>query len=411
MNAADMVGLLRFFLLICMLAVVPSCNSPANAPASDDTGADDEAALLETIERRVAEAIVQARESAVALEYPAADASSKTRRMASGVVVNDQGDVLSVRIDQPPGEATIIARDASGRRHPARWIATDAETGLTLLRIDPGAARPARPASRAPRLGSQVLIIGNPFGLAQSVSRGQVAGLDRHLEIGPRALGGLIQVDTALHPGDSGAMVADLRGEWLGLIRSGLTPRDAARTPDHDLGFAIPARDALWVADQLRERKKVDRAYLGVQLDLGASGDQTGAVVTGIVADTPAELAGLQAGDRIVSFDGRPIATSRDLTDRLDRTLAQAEVSVEYFRGPNRERRAMKTARRPPVKVSPSSRPSKPEDRTREALERVERLERRLDDLEKRPAAPPAPADSEVHEAGTSDASSSQAKP
>jgi S1-C subfamily serine protease len=407
-----MAGLLRVALLSCMLTVVASCNSPATAPASDDTGADDEAALLEMIERRVAEAIDQARESAVALEYPVADASSGSRRMASGVVINDQGDVLSVRIDPPPGEATIVARDASGRRHPARWVATDAETGLTLLRIDPGAARPARPSSRAPRLGSQVLIIGNPFGLAQSVSRGQVAGLDRHLEIGPRALGGLIQVDTALHPGDSGAMVADLRGEWLGMIRSDLTPRDAARTPDHHLGFAIPARDALWVADQLRERKRVDRAYLGVQRDPDASGDSPGAVLGGIVADTPAALAGLRAGDRIVSFDGRPIATFRDLTDRLDRTLAQAEVSVEYVRGPNRERKSMKTARRPPVKASPSSRQSKPEDRTREALERVERLERRLDDLERRPTAPPAPADASVHEAaGPSDAPSSQAKP
>ncbi len=128
--------------------------------------------------------------------------------------------------------------------------------------------------------------------------------------------------------------------------------------------------------------------------DPGASGDPPGAVLGGIVADTPADARGPAGGrPRSSTFDGRPIATFRDLTDRLDRTLAQAEVAVEYLRGPNRERKSLKTARRPPVKVSPSSRPSKPEDRTREVLERVERLERRLDDLEERPTAAPAPAD------------------
>src|SRR5438309_171379 len=79
-------------------------------------------------------------------------------------------------------------------------------------------------------------------------------------------LGGLIQVDVALHPGDSGALVANLKGEWLGLVRSGLTTPDARKVRDHDLGFAIPARDALWVADQLRTHRRVDRAFLGVQI-------------------------------------------------------------------------------------------------------------------------------------------------
>ena len=97
---------------------------------------------LDDQERRLAEAIVHARESAVALEYATADGPSEARRVATGVVINDAGEVLSIRIDPPPSTAPVVARDAWGRRHPAQWLASDAETGLTLLRIKPGAARP-----------------------------------------------------------------------------------------------------------------------------------------------------------------------------------------------------------------------------------------------------------------------------
>ena len=277
-------------------------------------------------ERRVAQSIGRARESAVTLEYATAEGPSETRRVATGVVINDAGDVLSIRIDPPPPTAPVVARDASGRRHPAEWLAADAETGLTLLRIKPGTAEPIRAAVREPRLGGQVLVIGNPFGLGHSVLRGHISGLDRRLELGPRQLGGLIQLAVALHPGDSGALVADLRGEWLGLVRSVLTlpvqRRTRDREHDHDLGFAIPAADALWVADQLRTRGRVDRAYLGVRIDPGATVDPPGAVLLGVLDDSPAGRAGLQAGDRIVSLNGHAIQSPGDLTDRLDRTLA-----------------------------------------------------------------------------------------
>ena len=133
----------------------------------------------------------------------------------------------------------------------------------------------AAPSMRGARLGIPVLVIGNPFGLAHSVSRGYVAGLGRRLELGPRQLGGLIQVDASLHPGDSGALLADLQGGWLGVIRSGLaapaeSDRKGRESSTTTSGFAIPARDALWVADQLRTRRRVDRAYLGVTMDLAA---------------------------------------------------------------------------------------------------------------------------------------------
>jgi len=352
-------------------------------------------------ESRLESTIGHVRESAVALEYSAEGAPKGARRVASGVVISDVGDVLSVRVDPPPSSAPILARIASGRLLPARWIAGDPETGLTLLRITPGSVRPATVSSRGAKLGMPVLVVGNPFGLAHSVARGFVAGLNRRLLLGPRQLGGLIQVDAALHPGDSGALVADLRGDWLGVVRSGLAhPADRAidandtatvssesrktkekdrdrdkdnrREYDHDLGFAIPAEVALWVASQLREHGRVDRAYLGVTMNLDASAtnptleDMEGAVLGRVLTNTPADRAGLLPGDRVVALDKCPVRSPSDLTDRLDHTLADAEITVELVRGagPAREHKTLsvRTTHRPNFTPETMSRGASPND-------------------------------------------------
>jgi len=344
------------------------------------------AAIVEAIDRRINESIALLRDSAVALEYAGAESPNGTRRVATGVVVSHRGDVLSIRIDPPKQSSPILARDASGGRHPVHWVATDVETGLTLLRIDPSIAKPVRPCVRQPKQGNQVLILGNPFGLRHSVIRGQISGLDRRVDVGLRPLGGLIQIDASLHPGDSGALVADLRGEWIGLIRSGLATLEAdgeVRTFDHNLGFAIPAVDALWIAEQLGQRKRVDRAYLGVRLNLDPVDHPTGAILDGVVSDSPADQAGLQAGDRVVAFDDYAIHSASDLTDRLDRTLANSDATLVVVRGSRSDRYKVHTSKRPPLVPTPprttsSKRPDDEPTSTRDLEKRLETLEKQL---------------------------------
>jgi S1-C subfamily serine protease len=380
------------------LAAAPPRAAPSRRSSRTETKESyDDSALLATQERLeqcVAAGVARARESVLALDYAATDGPADSRRVATGVVINTDGDVLSVRIDRPAGSqpagpggptatatatvpAPIVARDSAGRRHIAQWIAADQESGLTLLRIPPRVVRPIKVATERPALASQVVVVGNPFGLGHTVSWGHIAGLDRALKLRSRQLGGLIQVQAPLYPGDSGAVVANLRGQLLGLIRSGLAipvvANDRARTErDNDFGFAITAHDALWVADQLRAHGHVDRAYLGVRLeppdqpasqsslvvpktalperadaarprrqsepDLAAGLE--GAYLYEVITGTPAALAGLEAGDSIVELDGQPIRSSHDLTQQLDRILAGAEVRLNVLRsrGPKRQR-------------------------------------------------------------------------
>jgi serine protease Do len=419
---------------------------PGGSPQSEKAGRIDAAsssevdaflsAAMERLERQVAVAVAYARESVVALEYSAADAPTGTRRIATGVVINERGEVLSVKIDpvtsgsEPPragnNSTPILARDHLGRSHIAHWLAADPDTGLTLLQIGPRILRAIRMAPDGPNLGGQIFVLGNPFGMGQSVSRGHIAGLNSAMELADRQLGEMIQIQAPLYPGDSGAAVVDVRGELLGFVRSGLavrgfrgTPRSSsdrraaeatssvgssqspsgarADTPpdqldqaerDNDFGFAIPACDALWVAEQLHACGRVDRAYLGVRLEgvsddfvvprsappasaekanASAQGSVAGiarqsssdrraeshgrGVLVEVLAGTPAAEAGLRTGDRIISVDGRPIRSAHDLTDRLDRILARTTIQLGVIRthGSRREKifLSLRTASRP----------------------------------------------------------------
>jgi S1-C subfamily serine protease len=310
-------------------------------------------------EARLAEAIDRAKSSTVALEYNSGDPSGK-RRVATGVVFSGRGDVISVRVEPPEGRDrdSIVARDASGREYPARFVAADPETGLSLLKVEAPEIKPILPATRSALLGAAVFLIGHPYDLGASVSVGNVAGFDRRVKYGNWPIGGLIHVQVPLHPGENGALLADRKGEWLGLIRGGLVL--PGLKDDNTLGFAIPAVDAVWVGEQLRAHRKVDRAFLGVKLSNDSA--KPGPEVAEVIAGSPAEKAGLHVGDRVARIDGRSIRKPEDLNDRLDRTSAGTEVVLEYSRGGVIARATIPTARRPSkaleARPAPSSTPA-----------------------------------------------------
>lgn len=413
---APMLRLVAGLALVVAAAVAGFWPRPAERSQPEPVaGAIDDDARLAALERRIVAGAQRAQASVVTLEYKANGAADGARRMATGVVIDGLGHVLSIRIEPPkPSEsagapsgeepARIIARDALGRRRVADWIAADPDTGLTLLKIPAGAPRPIEPAAEGPTLGGRVFVVGNPFGLGQSVSRGQISGLNRSLNLRSQPLHGLIQVQAPLFPGDSGAVVADLQGRWLGLIRGGLaapaamTEEEDGEEPSrrsNDLGFAIPAERALWIAARLRDHGKVDRAYLGVRLedddDDAPEGD--GARLRDVLPNTPAARAGLHVGDRVTAFDGQPIRSALELTERLDRSPAHHRARLEVVRdgGGGAGEIEVQTASRPEPLVPPSAAgagaalevvPTAATLAEPTLLERLDRLEKRVEQLE-----------------------------
>ena len=414
------IGLLSLMGWVCQVG--PSTpeqggNQPAQVVGGDGQGRPPANFGAESVEleknRRISDAIGRVRSATVALEYEASD-PKLPHRVASGVIINEGGEILSVRIDPPADRSrtSIVASDASGHQHPARWLAADPETGLTLLRIDAKNLKPIRQAAGDPTLGSECFLIGNPYGLGHSVTRGHIGGLRRQFSIGSHTLADLIQIQASFHPGDSGAPLANLDGGWLGIFRGvGLAPAAAGLGRDNDLGFAIPARNALWVADQLRAAGKVDRAYLGIKfapdrainrpLDPAhpVAGEE-GAKVAEVMPDSPAAASGLREGDRVVGLDNSSVTVANDLTERLERTAAGVKLALDYIRGTTRSRVTIQSTSRPPssppstrdkeagAAPAPTASTRSSTDESTEATIRalqsqVDRLEKRLERLER----------------------------
>ena len=190
---------------------------------------------------------------------------------------------------------------------------------------------------------------------------------------------------------------------------SGVAPAGQENGRTNDLGFAIPARDALWVADRLRAAGKVDRAYLGLRL-AAAPESGPGTRVTEVLPGSPAAQAGLQPGDRVVGMDDRSVDLPHDLTDRLERTAAGTDLVLDFIRDTRRSRVTVRATSRPPAATptrpsvslwsgpggsSPTARssssPTRPEIRAEEATaaviqalrEQVGQLEKRIEQLER----------------------------
>src|SRR3954468_21971278 len=233
----------------------------------------------------------------------------------SGFVYDDQGHIVtndhvvedfnsfSVRIgsDQTPVKAQLVGKDPS--------------SDLAVLKVDPGKVsgglQPLELGdSNALAPGDQAIAIGSPFGLAGTVTVGVVSALGRTIT-SPNGfpIVNAIQTDAAINPGNSGGPLLDGRGRVIG-VNSQIKTEGA--DANAGVGFAVPVSTIKQVVPQIQTGGKINRAYLGVTN--GTAGDQSGAVVSGTVADGPAAKAGVQAGDKIVAIDNRPITSSDDVS-------------------------------------------------------------------------------------------------
>ncbi|MHB8869244.1 MAG: S1C family serine protease [Thermoleophilia bacterium] len=251
----------------------------------------------------------------------------------SGVIISADGYILTNRhvID---GAEKIEVTLFDGRSFMGTVIGSDARDDLALVKVEPDADLPVAPLGDSDeiRAGEWVMALGNPLGFEYSVTVGVVSGVGRALP--STNFSNFIQTDAAIYPGNSGGPLFDLAGEVIGI--------NTAVIPDTNLGFAVPINAAKEILPQLLEKGRVVRGYLGVTIQPvefmpSVPEDVTeGAGVVDVHQGAPAAAAGLQTGDVIVAFDGKPVDSPQGLTTLVTATSPGSRVSVSVVRGSER---------------------------------------------------------------------------
>ncbi len=253
------------------------------------------------------------------------------RNTGSGVIIHADGYIVT-NDHVVDGTEAIQVRLSSGKQYRAEVVGTDSKTDLALIKIRAGAPLPVATIGDSDKLevGDWVLAIGNPFGFDHSVTAGIVSGKGRVLGSGP--YDDFIQTDAAINPGNSGGPLFNLRGEVIG-INTAIIPRSR-------FGFAIPSNMAKTILLQLKAQGKVTRGWLGVVIqqvtpptaDALGLREAQGALVSEVMADSPAARVGIRRGDVILRFRGKPVTEVRDLPRFVAETPVGTEVEVDILR-------------------------------------------------------------------------------
>ena len=272
--------------------------------------------------------------------------SYPTQGQGSGVIVTKEGHVITNH-HVIAGQQKIQVTLHSGKTYPATLIGEDRLLDIAVLKIEGEA--PFVPLklgdSSQVRVGQLVFAIGNPFGLGETVTQGIISAKERSLSDNQRDL---FQTDAAINPGNSGGPLVNLRGEIIG-INAAIYSKDRENPGFQGVGFSIPSNDVKDALFQILERGRPIRGYLGVQMrDLDPSvrsainyDGTTGAAVLGVSPGSPAEAAGLQPWDVVLSYDGEAIHSTSHLIGLVQRSrVGQTAVLKIWRRGSTLELKA-----------------------------------------------------------------------
>lgn len=259
---------------------------------------------------------------------------NQSRSLGSGFVIDSNGYILTnAHVIAQADEIKVTLSDK--RELKAKVVGSDARTDVALLKIEAtGLPKVDIGDSTKLKVGEWVVAIGSPFGFSSTVTAGIVSAKGR--ELPDENFVPFIQTDAAVNPGNSGGPLFNLNGEVIGInsqIYSGTGGFMG-------ISFAIPIDVAMSVAEQLKANGKVSRGRLGVSIQ--AVSDELaqnfgldkakGALLAGIEADSPAAHGGLKAGDIVLKYDGKTVATANDLPKLVTATKPDTNVKVQVWR-------------------------------------------------------------------------------
>lgn len=275
--------------------------------------------------------------------------------LGSGFIIDPSGYVVTN--NHVVGTATQISVTLNdGKTYKAKLIGRDARTDLALLKIDDDHSFPYAQwgDSDKAEVGDWVIAVGNPFGLGGTVTAGIISARGRDLHEGP--YDSFLQTDAAINRGNSGGPMFNMDGKVIGINSAIYSPNGGSV----GIGFAVPSSLAKPVVEQLREHGKVERGWLGVQIQqvtpevadsLGLKA-AAGALVANVTPGSPGQKAGLRQGDVILRYDGKDIKDLRDLTRAVADTKPGARVDMTVWREGHETSLEVETGKAPDVTVS-----------------------------------------------------------
>ncbi|MFC3686600.1 trypsin-like peptidase domain-containing protein [Hydrogenophaga luteola] len=261
--------------------------------------------------------------------------------LGSGVIVSEAGYILTNNhVIEEADQIEVVLND--GRRSTAQVIGTDPETDLAILKISLGNLPVITLGnSEALFIGDQVLAIGNPFGVGQTVTSGIVSALGR-TQLGINTFENFIQTDAAINPGNSGGALVDIHGHLMG-INTAIYSRSGGSM---GIGFAIPTSTARSVMDAIVRDGKVTRGWIGVEPqdltpELAESfsiPSGTGVIITGVLQNGPAAQAGIRPGDVVTQVGDKPVSNVSQLLSAVAALAPGVPSSLEIVRKDGKQR-------------------------------------------------------------------------
>ena len=271
--------------------------------------------LVEAIERvRPAVVNIHSEKKAPAPRVGFVSRSNKLSGMGTGVIVDQRGLIVT-NFHVIENVSSIRATLVDGATYAAEVLARDPETDLALLRIRPPHSLPVMPMGNSEDLmyGETVVAIGNAFGYQHTITKGIISELHRDVRLSDEQMyRDLVQTDASINPGNSGGPLINADGEMIGL-------NVAIRAGAQGIGFAIPVNDVTRVLSRLMSVRRLNRTWHGMeyrQLDFADPGEGRIAL-RGTEPGSPAQRAGIVAGDRLIEVDGQPVRFAHDVERAL----------------------------------------------------------------------------------------------
>lgn len=266
------------------------------------------------------------------------DRGNRPRRvqsLGSGFVIDPAGYIVTNNhVIEGADEITVILSD--GTSMPATLVGRDDKTDLAVLKVN--SKQPLHVAkwgdSDKSRVGDLVMAIGDPFGLGGTVTTGIVSARNRDINSGP--YDDFIQTDAPINRGNSGGPLFNMDGDVIGINSAIYSPSGGSV----GIGFAIPANSARNVVAQLQKSGRIARGWIGIRIQpisdeiaqsVGMAKPE-GALIAGMTDNGPAAKAGVQNGDVVLSFDGKPVADNRALPRMVADAQIGKTVSIEVLR-------------------------------------------------------------------------------